>query len=95
MSWASRGQRPRLQYSGVDAPPGSQRRCNVCGGPRYRRRLQRGVHKHLRRLERIWIHDPIYFVTTCMYWRKPILADKDVAAILMHEWQSARRSVPM
>jgi hypothetical protein len=23
------------------------------------------VHKHLRRLERIWVDAPIYFVTTC------------------------------
>jgi hypothetical protein len=25
------------------------------------------VHKHLRRLERVWIDWPIYFITTCTF----------------------------
>ncbi len=48
------------------------------------------MHKHLRRLERISVHDPIYFVTTCTYQRKSILANEEGAAILIEEWQGAR-----
>jgi REP-associated tyrosine transposase len=48
------------------------------------------VHKHLRRLERTWIQDPIYFVTTCTFQRKAILAREEVAKILAYEWCSAR-----
>ena len=47
------------------------------------------MHRHLRRLERVWIRDPIYFVTTCTYHRKAILACEEVAAILTKEWQLA------
>jgi putative transposase len=48
------------------------------------------VHKHLRRLERVWLEHPIYFVTTCTFRKKPILASKGVAEILIEEWHSAR-----
>jgi hypothetical protein len=34
-----------------------------------------GVHKHLRRLERVWIDFPIYFITTCVDNRKAVLAE--------------------
>src|SRR6266581_3438793 len=57
---------------------------------RQRRRLQLRVHKHLRRLERVWTQDPIYFVTTCTYQRSAILASEQVAKILIREWSSAR-----
>jgi putative transposase len=48
------------------------------------------VHKHLRRLERVWLDHPIYFVTTCTFRRRPILASKRVAGILIDEWHCAR-----
>jgi len=48
------------------------------------------VHKHLRRLEQVWIEQPIYFVTTCTELRKPLLACEPAAAILVKEWQTAR-----
>ena len=48
------------------------------------------MHDHLRRLERIWVKDPIYFITTCTYRRDAILANDRVAEILIAEWQSAR-----
>jgi putative transposase len=60
-------------------------------GRPHRGRLQLGVHKHLQRLERVWIHDPIYFVTTCTYQRKAILACGKVAMILVRECSSARK----
>ena len=47
------------------------------------------MHKHLRRLERVWIDWPIYFITTCTSKRRPILASKEVAKILVDEWRSA------
>jgi REP-associated tyrosine transposase len=47
------------------------------------------VHKHLRRLERIWVDAPIYFVTTCTRYRKPVLACDKVANILVAEWSAA------
>ncbi len=47
------------------------------------------VHKHLRRLERVWIDRPIYFMTTCTFRRRAILATNDVADILIDEWRNA------
>ena len=48
------------------------------------------VHKHLRRLERVWIDWPIYFITSCTFKRRSILVSKEVAKILVDEWQQAR-----
>jgi hypothetical protein len=47
------------------------------------------VHKHLRRLGRIWIDAPIYFVTTCTKDRKQLLARDEVGNILIDEWRAA------
>jgi REP element-mobilizing transposase RayT len=47
------------------------------------------VHKHLRRLEGIWIDAPIYFLTICTRNRRPLLARGEVAKILIDEWRSA------
>jgi len=47
------------------------------------------VHKHLRRLERVWIDRPIYFMTTCTFRRRAILATNEIAAILTNEWRNA------
>jgi putative transposase len=47
------------------------------------------MHKHLRRLERIWIDSPIYFVTTCTRHRKQLLVHTDVARILIGELRAA------
>jgi len=49
------------------------------------------VHKHLRRLERVWIDSPIYFITTCTFERHPILNSADIAAILVQEWRTAHQ----
>ena len=48
------------------------------------------VHKHLRRLGRIWIDAPIYFVTTCTKNRRLLLGSDEVANILIDEWRTAR-----
>ena len=48
------------------------------------------MRKHLRRLERVWIDQPIYFITTCTYRRRPWLASAVVAEVLIDEWWNAR-----
>jgi putative transposase len=48
------------------------------------------MRKHLRRLERVWVDWPIYFITTCTSDRRRILASKEVAGILTDEWRNAR-----
>src|SRR4029077_2317889 len=47
------------------------------------------MRKHLRRLERVWIEWPIYFITTCTFKLRAIFASKKVAEILKEEWQNA------
>jgi putative transposase len=44
---------------------------------------------HLRRLERIWIDSPIYFVTACTRHRRSVLATNAVARMLIDEWRCA------
>ena len=46
-------------------------------------------HKHLRRLERVWLESPVCFVTACTHERRPILAVEAVANILIGEWRVA------
>ena len=48
------------------------------------------MHKHLRRLERIWVNTPIYFVTSCTKNRTQLLASVEVAKVLIDEWRSAQ-----
>jgi putative transposase len=43
------------------------------------------MHKHLRRLGRIWIDSPIYFITTCTNNRRQVLARDEVAKVLVDE----------
>jgi REP element-mobilizing transposase RayT len=47
------------------------------------------LHKHLRRLDRVWIPNAVYFVTACTQDRRPILAGEQAAAVLRQEWASA------
>jgi putative transposase len=49
------------------------------------------AHKHLRRLERIWLDWPIYFITRCTVERRAILAGKEIAEILIDEWRNAHK----
>jgi REP element-mobilizing transposase RayT len=44
------------------------------------------MHDHLRRLDRVWVEHPIYFVTTVAYSRRPILATADTHAIFREVW---------
>ena len=47
-------------------------------------------HKHLKRLARVWITDPVFFITTCSHQRQTILANTQIAKILVDEWAGAR-----
>ena len=49
------------------------------------------MHKHLSRLDRIWIECPVYFITTCTFHRRKILASAEVATILVSEWKAAHK----
>jgi REP element-mobilizing transposase RayT len=46
------------------------------------------MHKHLQRLERVWVEPPIYFITTGTEQRRRILAQDSVAKILIDEWRT-------
>ena len=46
-------------------------------------------HRHLRRLDEVWLHREIYFITTCAASRRPILANATVADILRDEFSAA------
>ena len=48
------------------------------------------MHQHLRRLSQVWLEDPLYFVTTCTWKRRPVLATPNVAEVLIGEWRDAR-----
>jgi putative transposase len=48
------------------------------------------MHRHLRRLERVCVDSPIYFITTYTKDRRAVLARDDVANILIEEWSAAR-----
>jgi REP element-mobilizing transposase RayT len=51
------------------------------------------VHEHLRRLTRVWIEPPIYFITICTRNRRSILTRENAANVLIAEWQNARANV--
>ena len=45
--------------------------------------------KHLRRLDEVWSERPIYFVTTCVAGRRPLLANTMALAIFRSECEAA------
>jgi len=47
--------------------------------------------EHLRRLNRVWIDDPIYFITTCTQGRRQALAVEPVHAIFREVWANAEK----
>src|SRR5438132_6271095 len=48
------------------------------------------MHKHLRRLDRVWIEFPIYFGAVCTFRRRLILARDAIAQVLIDEPPHAR-----
>jgi putative transposase len=47
------------------------------------------MHKHLSRLPCYWETKPLFFITTTIYRRQSILADRIAAEILLEEWHQA------
>lgn len=45
---------------------------------------------HLRRLGRVCIDHPVYFITTCTHDHRPILASAEALSILCLEWEAAK-----
>lgn len=45
----------------------------------------------MRRLDRVWLESPVYFVTACAEQRRPVFADGNIVGILTDEWCSARK----
>ena len=43
--------------------------------------------RHLPRLRHVWKRDPVYFVTTCTFERRALLAHPLAHAILLEEWR--------
>lgn len=44
---------------------------------------------HLHRLIHVWVKNPVYFLTTCVQGRVPLLADQTAHNILREEWREA------
>jgi len=52
--------------------------------------MKKTVQKHhLKRLDRVWIDHPIYFLTVATFQRRPILDCSSAAEILRAEWSNA------
>lgn len=48
------------------------------------------MHKHLTRLERVWVEPPIYFLTACTEKRRKFLARESAVEVLVDEWRAAQ-----
>lgn len=48
-------------------------------------------HRHLRRLDEVWVEHPIYFITTCTLNRIDRLANQDFHEIAVEVWQNCER----
>ena len=44
-------------------------------------------HRHLKRLNKVWIEQPVYFVTTCVAGRRSLLANETAHVVLREEWR--------
>ena len=51
--------------------------------------MKEDQHRHLRRLGRVWVESPVYFMTACTDQRRRILANTAVANILIGDWRAA------
>ena len=45
--------------------------------------------QHLRRLDNVWVKNPLYFVTICDKERRPILSRPQIADRLIQSWHDA------
>ena len=46
-------------------------------------------HRHLRRLGRLWLEAPLYFITTNVSQRLPLLATDEAVAVMREVWENA------
>jgi len=53
--------------------------------------MEENPRKHLRRLTRVWLDSPVYFVTVCTQQRQRILANETVSGVLTDEWRNAHQ----
>lgn len=49
------------------------------------------MHTHLKRLEQVWVTNPIVCVTTCTAGRRSVLANQQVHEICIEVWRNAER----
>ncbi len=49
------------------------------------------THKHLRRLDSVWIESPVYFLTLCTAGRRAVLANELAVVVLRAEFEAAPR----
>lgn len=56
----------------------------------YNKAMESSPHTHLTRLDRVWLRDPVYFVTTCTLHRRCALANDTAHAICVEVWENAR-----
>ena len=70
-------------------PHSTEKEKNLCSCARRARYDPAMEHKHLKRIGRIWITNPRYFITTCVDHRKPVLTTNTAAKILRSEWEHA------
>ena len=59
--------------------------------PGYSAAMPSDPHKHLRRLGRVFIRDPVYFITTCTAKRAPVLAADIPHRTCIEVWENSRR----
>jgi len=48
--------------------------------------------RHLRRLERVWLEAPVYFITVCTHDRKAVLSTPDAMKVVHEVWT---KSLPL
>jgi putative transposase len=53
--------------------------------------LRKKRHKHITRLEKVYIHDPVYFITTSTLHRRQILANDLAHEIGVEVWRNSER----
>jgi REP element-mobilizing transposase RayT len=59
--------------------------------PGYNASVKPSDHKHLQRLDRVWIRDPLFFVTATTFQRAQVLNSPAAHAICVEAWETGQR----
>jgi putative transposase len=59
--------------------------------PGYNACMKPTPHRHLKRLDHVWVSAPVYFVTTCTRRRARLLDNPAAHAICVESWETGRR----